>query len=111
MSRTIRELVEERSAEIVGRTAEKAALLGTLEEGGQLVVFVHGIAGVGKSTLLEAFAGDARNRGATVVRIDCRSIEPTERGFLEALGAPSEARRRAPRRRPSAWRSSASASC
>ena len=86
MSRTMRELVEERSAEIVGRAAEKAALLGTLEEGGQLVVFVHGIAGVGKSTLLEAFAGDARNLGATVVRIDCGSIEPTERGFLEALG-------------------------
>ena len=48
----MRELVEERSAEIVGRAAEKAALLGMLEEGGQLVVFVHGIAGVGKSTLL-----------------------------------------------------------
>ena len=86
MSRTMRELVEERSAEIVGRAAEKAALLGTLEEGGQLVVFVHGIAGVGKSTLLEAFAGEARRRGATVVRIDCRSIEPTERGFLDGLG-------------------------
>jgi hypothetical protein len=82
----MRELVEERSAEIVGRAAEKAALLATLEEGGQLVVFVHGIAGVGKSTLLEAFAGDARALGATVVRIDCGSIEPTERGFLEALG-------------------------
>lgn len=86
MSRTLRELVEERSAEIVGRAAEKAALLGTLEEGGQLVVFVHGIAGVGKSTLLDAFAGEARRRGATVVRIDCRSIEPTERGFLDGLG-------------------------
>ena len=82
----MRELVEERSAEIVGRAAEKAALLGMLEEGGQLVVFVHGIAGVGKSTLLEAFAGEARDLGATVVRIDCGSIEPTERGFLEALG-------------------------
>jgi DNA-binding winged helix-turn-helix (wHTH) protein len=86
VSRTIRELVEERSAEIVGRAAERAALLGTLEEGGQLVAFVHGIAGVGKSTLLEAFAGEARGLGATVVRIDCRSIEPTERGFLEGLG-------------------------
>jgi DNA-binding winged helix-turn-helix (wHTH) protein len=102
VSRTIRELVEERSAEIVGRNAEKAALLGTLEEGGQLVVFVHGIAGVGKSTLLEAFAGDARGVGATVVRIDCRSIEPTERGFLDGLrgavgGAPTSAEEAAER--------------
>ena len=87
MSRTIRELVEERSSSIVGRTTEKTALLRTLDQDGELVVFVHGIAGVGKSTLLEAFAGEARARGATVVRIDCRSIEPTERGFLDGLGA------------------------
>jgi hypothetical protein len=86
VSRTIRELVGERSAQIVGRTPEKAALLGTLEEGGRLVVFVHGIAGVGKSTLLEAFAGQARDAGATVVQLDGRSIEPTEPGFLDALG-------------------------
>jgi hypothetical protein len=102
VSRTIRELVEERSAEIVGRTAEKAALLQTLEEGGPLVVFVHGIAGVGKSTLLEAFASDARSRGETVVVIDCRSIEPTERGFLDRLanavgGAPASAEEAAER--------------
>src|SRR5262245_47644916 len=87
MSRTIRELVEERSAEIFGRTSEKAALLQTLEEGGPLVVFVHGIAGVGKTTLLDAFASEARSRGETVVMIDCRAIEPTERGFLDRLGS------------------------
>ena len=60
MSRAIRELVQERSAEIVGRTAERAVLLRTLEEGGPFVVFVHGLAGVGKSTLLDAFAREAR---------------------------------------------------
>jgi ATP/maltotriose-dependent transcriptional regulator MalT len=87
VSPTIRELVEERSAAIVGRATERAALLQTLEEGGPLVVFMYGIAGVGKSTLLEAFAGDARSRGGTVVVVDCRSIEPTERGFLDRLGS------------------------
>jgi DNA-binding response OmpR family regulator len=102
VSRTIRELVEERSAEIFGRTAEKAALLQTLEEGGPLVVFVNGIAGVGKTTLLDAFAGEARSRGVTVVMIDCRSIEPTERGFLDRLaqavgGAPTSAEEAAER--------------
>jgi hypothetical protein len=96
VTRTIRELVDERSAEIVGRAAEKAALVETLDGGGPLVVFVHGIAGVGKSALLEAFAGEARSRGETVVMVDCRSIEPTERGFLDRLasaigGAPTSA--------------------
>jgi DNA-binding winged helix-turn-helix (wHTH) protein len=42
---------------------------------------------VGKSTLLQAFADEARELGATVVQIDCRSIEPTPRGFLNTLGS------------------------
>ncbi len=58
-----------------------------LEPDGPVVVFVHGIAGVGKSTLLDAFARDARALGATVVALDCRSIEPTEAGFLGALAS------------------------
>ena len=45
-----------------------------------------GIAGIGKSTLLAAFTEDARARGAAVVSLDCGGIEPTERGFLAALG-------------------------
>lgn len=56
-----------------------------LGEAGPLVVFVHGIAGIGKSALAEAFAVEARACGATVLRLDGRSIEPTERGFLAAL--------------------------
>lgn len=48
---------------------------------------MHGIAGIGKSTLLAAFAERLRERGITVVRIDCSSIEPTDRGFLAALRA------------------------
>jgi hypothetical protein len=43
------------------------------------------VAGVGKSTLLEAFAAGARRCGATTVRLDCRSVEPTETGFLREL--------------------------
>src|SRR5258707_7117268 len=58
-----------------------------LGEGGPLVVFVHGIAGVGKSALAESFGVEARAAGATVLRMDGRSIEPTPRGFLAALEA------------------------
>jgi len=70
----------------VGRAAEKAVLLQMVAAGGPLVLFIHGIAGIGKSSLLEAFSVQARAQGATVVRLDCRAIEPTERGFIHELG-------------------------
>ena len=47
---------------VVGRDHELAVLLGSLEENGPLVTFVHGIAGIGKSTLLGAFVARARER-------------------------------------------------
>ncbi len=62
-----------------------AVLRQLLGEDGPLVVFVHGIAGIGKSALAEAFGVEARARGAMVLRLDGRTIEPTERGFLAAL--------------------------
>jgi hypothetical protein len=48
---------------------------------------VHGIAGIGKSALVRAFAHDARGRGVRVLELDCREVEPTARGFLDALGS------------------------
>jgi hypothetical protein len=71
--------------DLVGRTKELAVLGRILEEGGPLVTFIHGMAGIGKSTLLAAFAARARERGVTVIRVDCASIEPTSRGFLAEL--------------------------
>ena len=50
-------------------------------------MFIHGIPGIGKSSLLELFLARARTCGATVVKLDYRSIEPTERGFIHELGA------------------------
>jgi DNA-binding response OmpR family regulator len=85
MSRTVRQLMDEQAAGLVGRDDEMAVLRQLLGEGGPLVVFVHGIAGIGKSALVEAFAVEARAGGTIVLRLDCRSIEPTERGFLAAL--------------------------
>ena len=70
----------------IGRDAELGALLRVLEPGGPRVAFVYGIAGIGKSSLLAAFAEEARRRGASVVRLDCRAVEPTEQGFLAELG-------------------------
>ena len=85
MTVTVGQRIEEQAARLVGREDERATLHEMLGEDGPLVVFVHGLAGVGKSTLVQAFAVEARDRGATVLRLDCRAIEPTERGFLAAL--------------------------
>jgi hypothetical protein len=79
-------LLSARAAAVVGREAERAVLLGLAERDRPLVVAVYGIAGIGKSALLAAFTEDARARGAAVVSLDCGGIEPTERGFLAALG-------------------------
>ncbi len=70
---------------LVGRDDEMEVLRQLLSERDPLVVFVHGLAGIGKTALVEAFALEARTQGTTVVRLDSRSTEPTERGFLEAL--------------------------
>src|SRR3954468_10050277 len=74
-------------AQFVGREPELGSLLPVLDEAGPVLVYVHGIAGVGKSALLSAFAARARLAGATVVLLDCRSIEPTDRGFIHSLAS------------------------
>src|SRR5690242_8626005 len=92
MTRLIKDLLAERANEtFVGRSRELEGLLSVLEEGPR-ILFLHGIAGIGKSTLLERFASEARNRGAIVVGLDCQEIEPTERGFVHALSGALGAR-------------------
>ena len=49
------------------------------------ITFVTGIGGIGKSRILDAFAHLRRSTGATVVRVDCRLVEPTEDGFFREL--------------------------
>ncbi len=74
-------------ADFVGRNAELDFLLHILDPDGPLVVYLHGIAGAGKSILLEVFTRRARASGATVIRLDCHAVEPTEAGFLSELAA------------------------
>lgn len=79
-------LAERASQSFVGRSEELAELDALAGPGGEaLVVHLHGDAGVGKSALLQVFLDRMRGAGATAVQLDCRSIEPTEGGFLEAL--------------------------
>jgi hypothetical protein len=73
---------------LVGRRRELALLdRMTAREDDAAVIHVHGLAGVGKSAVLDAFIAAERARGAIVVRIDCRAVEPTERGFLHEVSA------------------------
>jgi len=85
----LQELVDRRRplVDLVGRQEELQLLLPTLDRDEPLIVYIHGIAGIGKSTLLNAFARRARAEGATVVRLDCRAVEPTEAGLLSELAA------------------------
>jgi hypothetical protein len=87
MTRLVKDLLAERASEaFVGRTDALKSLFGLLDDDLR-VAFAHGIAGIGKSALLGIFTQEARKRGAVVVSLDCRAIEPTERGFLHELSA------------------------
>jgi hypothetical protein len=85
-TRTLQSTLDQRAGALIGREREQRALLKLVERDLPLVAVVHGIAGVGKSMLLQAAAVDARARGALVLALDGRAFEPTERGFLTALG-------------------------
>jgi len=79
---TLGALLAERRAAVVGRDAE----LGCLLDDAAPVVVVHGVAGAGKSSLLRAFRAEATRRGATVVAVDGREVEPSPHAFLAAVG-------------------------
>ena len=78
-------LTQQAMVNFIGRTEEMEFLLQILEQEHPAVAHIHGIGGIGKSILLEVFAEEARKRGAAVVILDCRSIEPTEKGFIHCL--------------------------
>jgi predicted alpha/beta-fold hydrolase len=79
---TLQSTLDQRADALIGRERERAALLELIERDMPIVAFVHGIAGVVKSTLVQAAVVDARARDAHVVALDGRAFEPTERGFL-----------------------------
>jgi hypothetical protein len=85
---TVRDFLAHHAAQtFVGRTKELAFLSNALDTSMPPVTFVHGIAGIGKSRLLEAFTMQARARKAFVLHLDCRQFEPTPSGFLRDLGS------------------------
>ena len=85
MAQTVRQLMDREATGLVGRDAEMAVLRRLLGDQGPVVIFLHGIAGIGKTAIVGAFAVDARDDGATVLQLDGRGIQPTPDGFLGAL--------------------------
>ena len=85
MSATLGALLEEQAGAIAGRERERALLATLLEDGGPVAAHVHGLAGVGKTALLRAFAADARAAGAAVVEVDGHAIYPTQGELLAAV--------------------------
>jgi hypothetical protein len=78
-------LLQDRAARLAGRDRERRALSELLDDDGPLVAYVHGLAGVGKSALVNAFAAVARQRGAAVVELDGHDLYATRGALLTAL--------------------------
>ena len=86
MTKSIRDILAGDDHESSGYAAELRTLKSCLRDDGALVTWLHGISGAGKSELLDALASYAATTGCKVVRLDCRTIEPTEAGLLASLG-------------------------
>jgi hypothetical protein len=69
----------------VGRETELATLVAPLEASDSSVTFVHGLAGMGTSALLERLAAEAQSRGISVVHLDCRLVQPTPTAVIAAI--------------------------
>ena len=68
-----------------GRTDELMRMCQCLRDEGPIVVWLHGPIGAGKSRLLSEFEKRVKGDGAAILKIDCRTVEPTQSGFLDAL--------------------------
>ncbi len=90
-SRTISERLSEAARrDFVGRERELGVLCAPGSRQTHLVIFVHGPGGIGKSRLLRA-ALDLMQEEAQTILIDCREVEPTPEGFVQAIAAALDA--------------------
>ncbi len=76
-----------RAQRFVGRVAQLELFRSAISDAEPpfSVLFFHGPGGVGKTSLLDAFARVGGLQGVAVIRLDGRSIEPSPAGFLRAL--------------------------
>jgi hypothetical protein len=80
-------LASRRRGRFVGRAAEME-LFGLALDSAEppfSILYVHGPAGVGKTSLLDAFAEQAAHAGARVIRIDGRDLPPSPEAVLDSV--------------------------
>jgi len=88
MARTISDrLAASAKTSFVGREQELSLLRGAIESSDPpfVVAYIHGIGGIGKTHLLQATLSNL-DPEISSIKLDCREIEPTQKGFLQALG-------------------------
>ena len=82
----IQDLLDQRTAEgCVGRDEQLRELAAFVEAEVPLVVSIHGVPGIGKTTLARAAAVGAARRGVTALWVEGGAFEPTPQGFLGEL--------------------------
>ena len=74
-----------RPRSFVGREDELSVLERLIVSAELSTVYVHGIAGIGKTALVGALVERLEASEVDVVTLDCMTIEPTRRGLLGAL--------------------------
>lgn len=72
-------------ASAVGRSRELARLDALWNDSEPVVLFVHGLPGIGKTTLLKSWAARSRATGGTIAFVDGREVDPTPAGFSRAI--------------------------
>jgi hypothetical protein len=80
-------LASRRRGRFVGRTSEVELFRAALRSGDPTfsLLYIHGPGGIGKTTLLDAFAEIATDAGSAVVRLDGHETIPSPAAVLPAL--------------------------
>jgi len=84
---TIKDSLERSHADrFSGRERELARLARLFDPTGPLIVLLHGVGGIGKTSLVRVFERESAARGRQVRLLDCRGVEPVPLGLLSAIG-------------------------
>src|SRR3954471_260077 len=84
---TIRDSIERSHADrFSGRERELARLATLFAPTGPLIVLLHGVGGIGKTSLVRLFQRASGSRGRQLCLIAGRGIEPVPLGLLGAIG-------------------------
>lgn len=84
---TIKESLERTHDDrFIGRKRELARLATLFHPTGPLIILLHGVGGIGKTSLVRRFERESAAQGRQVRLIDCRSVEPVPPGLLGAIG-------------------------